>query len=258
MSPVLDSILDSVRARLGDVVAAEASLRADAADLPPARDFAAALAGRGLAVIAEIKRRSPSAGDIDPGLDPAARARSYLEGGAAAVSVLTEPDHFGGSPADLQAVRAAVPLPVLRKDFVLHPAQVWQARAWGADAVLLIAAVLDGGLLADLVRTTAEAGLTALVEVHGEDEVERAAAVGARVIGVNNRDLTTFRVDLGTAERIRPMLPPGVVTVAESGVSDPAGAARMAAAGYDAVLVGEALVRSPDPAALLRSLRGPR
>lgn len=252
---MLEGILTSVRARLGPVVASEAEWRAGARRAAPARDLAAALSGPGLAVIAEVKRRSPSRGPIDPDLDPAALAAAYERGGAAAVSVLTEPDHFGGSLADLAAVRDAVAVPVLRKDFVLHPAQVWQARAAGADAVLLITAVLDDALLAVLLEAAGEAGLTALVEVHTPDEARRAAGAGAEVIGVNNRDLGTFEVDPATAERIRPLLG-DAVAVAESGVSGPALAARMAAAGYDAILVGEAAVRAPDPAAFVAGLAG--
>jgi len=252
---MLEPILASVRARLGNVVARSDEWRGAAAGAPPARDFAGALRVPGLSVIAEVKRRSPSAGVLASGLDPASRAVAYRDGGAAALSVLTEPDHFAGAPEDLVVARLAVDLPVLRKDFVLHPAQVWQSRALGADAVLLIAAILDDVLLRDLLGEADAAGLAALVEVHDAAEAERAAAAGAGIVGVNNRDLRTFRVDLATAERLRPLLPDGAVTVAESGVSDPEAAARMADAGYDAVLVGEALVRAGDPARLVGALR---
>ncbi len=252
---MLQPILDSVRRRLPAVVASRPRLEAAAAAAPAARDLAAALAAPGLQVIAEVKRRSPSAGSLAPALDPAAQAAAYQAGGAAAVSVLTEPDHFGGSLDDLRAVRDAVDLPILRKDFTLHPAQVWEARAAGADAVLLIAAVLDDEDLAALLAAAAAAGLAALVEVHTAAEARRAAAAGAGLVGVNNRDLATFRVDLATAEAIAPELPPDAVRVAESGIGDAAGAARMARAGYHAVLVGEALVRAADPAALVAELR---
>ncbi len=252
---MLDDILGSVRSRLPAVVAGEERLRREAAARAPAADFAGALTDPGLAVIAEIKRRSPSAGTLAPDLDPAGQARRYETGGAAAISVLTEPDHFAGSLGDLQAVKAAVELPVLRKDFTLHPAQVWEARAAGADAVLLIVAILDDGDLALLLKTAAAAGLAALVEVHTAAEAERAVAAGASIVGVNNRDLTTFAVDLATAEQVAPLLDGVPVRVAESGVSDPAGAARMAAAGYHAVLVGEALVRAGDPAGMVAALR---
>jgi indole-3-glycerol phosphate synthase len=253
---VLEPILESVRAGLGPIVAAEARWREQAAGRSPARDLAAALRTPGLSVIAEVKRRSPSAGPIDPDLDPAVRAAAYERGGAAAISVLTEPEHFGGSMTDLTRARRAVALPVLRKDFVLHPAQIWEARAGGADAVLLIAAVLEDAELAAMLRTANRAGVAALVEVHTAEEGRRAAAAGAGLIGVNNRDLATFTVDLATAERLRAAIPDGAVAVAESGVSSPEAAARMAAAGYDAVLVGEALVRSADPAGLVYRLRG--
>ncbi len=252
---MLEPILDSVRRRLPAVVAARPRLEEAAAAAPAARDLPAALEAPGLQVIAEVKRRSPSAGSLAPALDPAAQAAAYQSGGAAAISVLTEPDHFGGSLDDLRAVREAVGLPILRKDFTLHPAQVWEARAAGADAVLLIAAVLGDDDLAALLGTAAAAGLAALVEVHTAAEARRAAAAGATLVGVNNRDLATFTVDLATAEAIAPDLPSDAVRVAESGIADSAGAARMAQAGYHAVLVGEALVRAGDPAALVAELR---
>ena len=255
---MLGPILDSVRTRLDSEIRRHAYWRAAAASAPPARDFGGALAAPGLSVVAEVKRRSPSAGDIDPGLDPAALAMRYAAGGAAAISVVTEPDHFGALPGDLERVRAATEIPVLRKDFILHPAQVWQARAMGADAVLLIAAILDDATLVDLAASAAETGMAALVEVHTADEARRAVDAGAAVIGVNNRDLASFRVDLGTAERLRPVLGDAAVTVAESGVSSPVAAERMRRAGYDAVLVGEAAVRSGDPQAFVASLLGSR
>lgn len=252
---MLEPILASVRARLGGVISAAADWRAAAVAAPPARDFAASLSAPGLSVIGEVKRRSPSAGVLAADLSAAQQAARYAAGGAAAISVLTEQDHFSGSTGDLTAARLAVEVPVLRKDFLLHPAQVWEARAVGADAVLLIAAILDDAALERLLGTAAEAGLAALVEVHTPEEAGRAVSAGAAVVGVNNRDLASFRVDLGTAEEIRPLLPAETVTVAESGMSGPEEAARMAAAGYDAILVGEALVRSGDPGALIAALR---
>ena len=253
---MLEPILDSVRARLPGVLARAEEWERRAVGAGTPLDFRGALTAPGLQVIAEIKRRSPSAGPLDEGLDPAARARSYRDGGAVALSVLTEPDHFGGSIEDLVAARSEAGLPTLRKDFMLHPAQILQSAALGADAVLLIAAVLEDPDLALLLETAEAVGLAALVEVHNAAEARRASAHGACLVGVNNRDLATFRVDLATAERLRPLLPDGVVAVAESGVSDRAGAARMAAAGYDAILVGEALVRAGDPADLVARLRG--
>lgn len=251
---MLGALLASARERAERLD--ESRLRAEAGALGPAADLAAALSGPGLSVIAEVKRRSPSRGDIQPGLDPSAQAAAYAAGGAAAVSVLTESRHFGGSLADLEAVRAQVRLPVLRKDFLLMPAQVWEARVVGADAVLLIVAALDDDELRRLLTVTEEAGMTALVEIHDEREAERALAAGAGVVGVNNRDLRTFTVDVGVAARLAPMLTEAEVRVAESGIDSGAAAASMAAAGYDAVLVGEALVRSADPAALVAEMVG--
>ncbi|MGF1664940.1 MAG: indole-3-glycerol phosphate synthase TrpC [Acidimicrobiia bacterium] len=251
---MLEPILETTRARLG-VLPPIAELVARSADAPPVRDLVAALAASGLGIIAEVKRRSPSRGPLALDLDPVERAGAYERGGAAAVSVLTEPDHFAGSDADLMAVRASVSLPVLRKDFTLTAAQIWEARAIGADAILLIVAALDDAILRSLLDTADEVGVAALVEVHDESEAERALQAGARIVGVNNRDLTTFHVDLATSERLAPILSGCEVTIAESGILKPADAARMAAAGYDAVLVGESLVRSGDPATALAALR---
>lgn len=225
-----------------------------AEDARPARGFRQGLEGNGLAAIAEIKRRSPSRGDIDQGLVPEKLALAYVEGGASAISILTEQDHFSGHPDDLRQVRAAVDLPLLRKDFILHPAQIWESRAMGADAVLLIVAVLDESVLRLLLEEAAAAGLEALVEVHTAAEARVAVDIGADLIGVNNRDLGTFEVDLATSERLFELLPEGAIKVAESGVSSVEGASRMAAAGFDAILVGEAAVRSSDPAAFVRAL----
>jgi indole-3-glycerol phosphate synthase len=251
---MLDAIIAAVRARLASLVEDADDLRDRAEGAAPTRDFGRALSGDGLAVIAEVKRRSPSRGPIDEGLDAPDLALRYAIGGAAAISVLTEPEFFAGSPDDLAAVRSSVDVPVLRKDFIVHPAQVWETRAMGADAVLFIVAALDDVELIGLIDTAAEAGLAALVEVHTAAEAERAVWAGARIVGVNNRDLESFEVDLSTAEKLREKLPEDVVAVAESGVSSPAGARRMAAAGYDAVLVGEAAVRAADPAQFVRSL----
>lgn len=251
---MLQTILAAAEHRI-EALPPVAELRSKALDQPEPRDFAAALRRQGLQVIAEIKRMSPSAGPLDLDLDPAGLAQAYATGGAAAISVLTEPRFFGGSLDDLAAVATRLDVPVLRKDFIIDPAQVWEARLVGADAVLLIVAALDDAALAELIGVAEDAGLAALVEVHTADEAARAIASGAAIVGVNNRDLATFVTDLGVAERISELLPDTVVRVAESGVSIPAAAARMAAAGYDAILVGEALVRSPDPANLVGRLR---
>ncbi len=220
--------------------------------------FEKALGAGGLSVVAEVKRRSPSKGEIDEIPDPVELAGRYREGGAAAVSVLTDETFFGGSLEDLRKVAAlgaeGEAFPALRKDFILHPLQVAEAAETGASAVLLIVAALGSGL-----RTLIEAadyiGLDALVEVHGEEELETAVEAGARIVGVNSRDLTTFNVDLSVAEALRPKIPGSLATVAESGIQTPADAHRMREAGYDAVLVGEALVRADDPAALIRQMK---
>jgi indole-3-glycerol phosphate synthase len=232
------------------------AVRAAAAELPRTRGLRDAVrrGPEGPRVIAEVKRRSPSKGDIRIDLDPAALAAAYAAGGASAVSVLTEPCHFAGSPDDLLAVRAAVGLPVLRKDFVTSAYQVWEARAWGADAVLLIVAALDPASLRALLTEAAEAGLDALVEVHTVPEAEVAAAAGASLVGVNARDLATLEVDPGRFAAVRQAVAAGTVLVAESGIRDPAGVRAAGDAGADAVLVGEALVRAPDPAAAVRGL----
>lgn len=254
-APMLDRLVAAARKRAGAITSSIDTMRQSVADAPAARDFGAGLVGPGLSVIAEVKRRSPSVGSIDVALDPGPLAAAYQAGGAAAVSVLTEPEHFGAEPGDLAAARAATSLPVLRKDFIVDAAQVWEARLMGADAVLLIAAMLGDGALSRLIAETREAGMAALVEAHTEREVRDAVAAGADIIGVNNRDLGSFEVDLATSERLRPLIPAGVVAVSESGVSSPQAAARMAAAGFDAVLVGEAAVRAADPASFVAALR---
>jgi indole-3-glycerol phosphate synthase len=232
-------------------------LRRTALDAPPARGFAAALrAGpAALKVIAEIKRRSPSKGDLAPDIEPDAIARAYAAGGAAALSVLTDGPYFGGSMADLQEARGATNIPALRKDFVIDEVQVYEARAVGADAILLIVAALpDDALLRDLHELALGLGLDALVEVHDEAELERAAGIGAQVVGVNSRSLQTFGEDLGVAQTLRAAIPADAVAVAESAIRSVDDAQRMADAGFDAVLVGEALVRATDPTALCAAM----
>jgi indole-3-glycerol phosphate synthase len=214
------------------------------------RDFRGALAAPGLSVIAEIKRRSPSKGPLAPDLDPALLAKAYAAGGAAALSVLTDREFFGGSPEDLAAARAAVDLPVLRKDFTLDQLDVAEARLMGADAVLLIVAVLGDSGLGALIGYAASVGLAALVEVHDEAELERALAAGAEIVGVNQRDLRTFEIDRTLAARLTARVPEGIVTVAESGIRS----ADDVPDGIDAILVGETLVTSADPSAALRNL----
>jgi indole-3-glycerol phosphate synthase len=231
-------------------------MHARARRVPVGRPFTGRLrSDPGLSVIAEIKRASPSRGPLAVDLDPALTARRYVAGGATCLSVLTDGEFFSGSPEDLAAARAAVDVPVLRKDFTVGPADVIDARLMGADAVLLIAAALSPELLGELVTLAADVGIDALVEVHDEDEAERALAAGAALVGVNQRDLVTFQVDTARAERVAKVLPDTVVRVAESGIRDRDDAARLADAGFDAVLVGEALVTAPDAAAAVAALR---
>lgn len=226
---------------------------------PPCRGFRDALAAvNGLGVIAEIKRRSPSKGDLNRGVDPVLWAQAYEEGGASCLSVLTDAEFFGGSPTDLIEARGAVAIPVLRKDFTISAKDVCDARLMGADALLLIVAALDDVELADFHDLALELGLDVLVEIHDEAEVDRALTVGARLVGVNQRDLTTFEVDQERAVRVAAALPDGVVRVAESGIGGPADAVALVAAGYHAVLVGESLMVSDDPAAAVAALRAVR
>lgn len=253
---VLDEIVRSKRDEIARLHPWRSALRKQAESAPPARDFAGGLRGERVAVIAEVKRRSPSAGWIDRDLNPAGVASLYVHGGASAVSVLTDGEYFGGSREDLESVRSAVPVPVLRKDFVLDPVQVYEARAMGADAVLLIVRILEDGALRELGALAAELGMAALVEAHDGREVERALAAGARVVGINNRDLSKFETDLGIAEALAPEVPGEVVVVGESGVETREDVDRLAAAGVDAVLVGESLVRSREAGAAVAALAG--
>ncbi|HEU5150541.1 MAG TPA: indole-3-glycerol phosphate synthase TrpC [Iamia sp.] len=261
----LDRILDAHREaaaadrrRWGAIEEAAEKAMADG----PTRGLRAALAADhaagNLAVIAEIKRRSPSKGDLAVDLVAGSVAEAYAEGGAAALSVLTDERFFGGSAADLREARGAVEVPVLRKDFTVVEADVLDARAMGADAVLLIVAALDDHQLADFRALGAELGLDVLVEAHDEREVERALGAGADLIGVNQRDLVTFEVDTDRAVRVASEIPDEVVRVAESGVRGPADARRLADAGYHAVLVGESVVTDADRTAAVRALRAAR
>ncbi len=256
------TFLSDILARKRDEVEAarravpEVELRARARDRAAPRPFEAALSLRGgpARVVAEVKRASPSAGAIRAGLDAVAQARAYATAGAAAISVLTDGPGFGGSLADLAAIRGAVEVPLLRKDFVLDRYQLLEARAHGADAALLIVAALAEPALRSLVEACGELGLGALVEVHDEREIEAALRAGARVVGVNNRNLRTFAVDLSVSERLLPGLPADVRGVAESGVRSADDARRLRRAGAANLLVGEALVRAADPGALLREM----
>ena len=253
---VLDEILEGVRADLEQrqrEVALD-RLKELARRAPSCRDALAALGGDDVAVIAEVKRGSSSRGAMAAIDDPAALATDYEAGGAQVISVLTEARWFGGSLADLAAVRSAVQVPVLRKDFIVGSYQLWEARAHGADVVLLIVAALEQNALVSLVERAASIGLLPLVEVHNEDEVIRAVDAGAKAIGVNARDLSTLEVDRRVFARLAPLIPDGIIKIAESGVRGPHDLLAYAAAGADAVLVGESLVTDKDPRAAVADL----
>ena len=246
---VLDSIIEGVRADVAarEAIVSMAEVKAAAEAAPPPLDALAALRAPDIAVIAEVKRASPSRGQLANIADAAELARAYQSGGARVISVLTEERRFHGSLADLDAVRAAVRIPVLRKDFIIRPYQIHEARAHGADMLLLIVAALEQPALESMLERTESLGMTALVEVHTEEEADRALQAGAKVIGVNARDLKTLEVDRDCFARIAPGLPSNVIRVAESGVRGRADLLAYAGAGADAVLVGEGLVTSGDP-----------
>ncbi len=256
MTATLKRILDNTRERVRCLEPRARDLEAAARAASPAPDWSAALAGTDVAVIAEVKRRSPSAGAIAPDLEPGRLAADYERGGARAVSVLTDEMHFGGSLADLEEVRRAVALPVLRKDFLVAPIQLWEAKAAGASAVLLIVRALEDTELEELSEAALELGLGRLVEVHRAGELERALALEPESVGVNSRDLDTFSVDLATIVATLREVPPGVVAVAESGLRCREDVVRVAEWGADAVLVGTALARTPDPSAAVSDLTG--
>jgi indole-3-glycerol phosphate synthase len=253
---VLDEILEGVRA---DLAARQEHIPLDqlkeaARKIAPPREVMGLLRRPDVAIIAEVKRASPSRGTLAAITDPAALARDYEAGGASVISVLTEPRRFGGSLEDLAAVRNVVSVPLLRKDFVISSYQLWEARAHGADMVLLIVAALDQNALVSLAERALSLGLVPLVEVHSEIEVARALDAGAKVIGVNARDLGTLEIDRGVFARLAPLMPPEVVKVAESGIQGPRDLLAYAAAGADAVLVGESLVTGKDPRSAVADL----
>jgi indole-3-glycerol phosphate synthase len=260
VSITTSSVLDDILATTRVVVAAakarldEASLRTRLEAAPAARDFRAVLARPGLHLIAEMKRRSPSAGELRDPYQPARLAEAFTAHGAAALSVLTETAHFGGALDDLAAARRASHLPVLRKDFVIDPYQLVEARLAGADAVLLICAILPDRLLVELLDDARALGLCALVEVHDAEEVERALAAGADVVGINNRDLRTLRTDPAITALLRPLIPPDRLVISESGIRSRHDLDRLRELGVHAVLVGEAILRSADLEAKVREL----
>ena len=253
---VLDEILEGVRADLTErqrTVPLD-GLKEAAGKAPAARNVVAAFKGGDVAVIAEVKRASPSKGALAAIADPASLAMDYEAGGARVISVLTEPRRFGGSLEDLAAVREAVQVPVLRKDFIVSSYQLWEARAYGADMVLLIVAALEQNALVSLVERALSIDLVPLVEVHTEDELDRALDAGARVLGVNARNLATLEVDRSVFGRLAPRVPEGIVKIAESGIRGPHDLLAYAAAGADAVLVGESLVTGKDPRSAVADL----
>ncbi len=258
---ILDKILASkreeIQRRKALVPAAELEKRLDGAPAP--RDFAGAIPRRqdgAIRLVAEFKRASPSRGVIRADLGPAQVARLYAGAGAAAMSVLTDAAYFRGSFDDLRSAREAVTIPVLQKDFILDDYQLLEARIAGADAILLIAAALAGDELVRLHKRAAELGLAALVEVHDESDLDRALAIQPKIVGINNRDLRTFAVDLATTFRLRPSIPPSVIVVSESGIRSRADALKLQEAGVDAMLVGERLMRQPDPGRAATELLG--
>lgn len=254
---ILERILRAKRSEVARLQPRAADLRHQVADADPVRGFAAALRRAGeVRLIAEIKRRSPSAGEIRPGADPATVAWDYERAGAAALSVLTDAEFFGGDLDALRRARAATSLPALRKDFVVDALQIWEARAAGADAVLLIVRALSQSELRDLMALAGELGLDALVEAHDEAEIDRALDAGARLLGINHRDLDTLRIDPELTVRMAPRIPPEITLVGESGIHTGADVDRLGAAGVDAILVGESLMRQPDIAAAASALVG--
>lgn len=254
---ILDRIVATKRDEVRHAVPRLGEYRDIARQAQAPRGFAAALRRPGeVRLLAEVKRRSPSAGDIRPGANPVEIARAYMDGGAAALSVLTDREYFGGDLDFLRAVREEVPVPVIRKDFLIHPVQVWEARAAGADAVLLIVRILEQPLLEELHGLAVELGMDALVEAHTAEELDRALAAGATLVGVNNRDLDTFVTDLDLCVRLAPRVPAPVTYVGESGIRTAADVDRLGAAGIDAILVGESLMRQPDVRAAAAALVG--
>ncbi len=256
---ILQRIVETKRAEVEELRRSMADLRDRAEGAPPARDFVGSLeGGDGVAVIAEIKRRSPGAGEIRTDLDPLRLGPRYEAGGAAALSVLTDVEYFGGSLGDLTAVRGLVRIPVLRKDFIIDESQVYEARVAGADAILLIVRILDDSRLLSLRTLAEELGMSVLVETHDGAEVDRGLAAGAQLLGINNRNLRTFETRIDVTLSLAAQVPCGVVLVSESGIHTPADVRSVGESGVDAVLVGESLLRQEDPGAGVTSLVGQR
>jgi indole-3-glycerol phosphate synthase len=253
---MLDKIVAQKREEVKQrkTVATMAYLQECIARQKPALDLALALKGDHIRLIAEVKQASPSQGVLIPNFNPIELARTYAEGGAAAISVLTEANYFGGNVEHLAAIKEAVGLPLLRKDFIFDPYQVYESRAYGADALLLIATILSQGQLEELISLSHSVDLKCLVEVHNEGEVERAVLSAAEIIGINNRDLNTFAVDINTTRRLRPLVPKEKITVSESGIKNRRDIEKLRKWRVDAVLVGEALVTASDVRAKMKEL----
>lgn len=252
----IEAIIALTRSRVHNLRGRGRELERLAAAAPAPPPFGPSVAGKSVGVIAEVKRRSPSAGDIRADLDPARHATAYQAGGAVAVSVLTEEAHFGGSLKDLEQVTRAISIPALRKDFIIDELQLFEARAAGASLVLLIVRALTDEELRRLAAAANGLGLATLVEAHNRKELDRALVVSPTAVGINNRDLSTFVTDLKVAEALIPSVPKGILAVAESGIEERGAVARAAAAGADLVLVGEAVAKADDPAAAVRALSG--
>lgn len=258
LSGILADIVETKRNEISELRSRAALLEQQAFERKaPVRAFGQALRNHKPAIIAEIKKASPSKGLLQPDFHPAFIAHAYEQGGAACLSVLTDKQYFQGSLLDLDAARAAVALPVLRKDFTLDRVQVFEAVAHGADAILLIAAILDEAQLQSLRELAESFGLACLVEVHNADELQKSVSSGARIVGVNNRDLNTFEVSLDTSIRLSYLMPSDIIRVSESGIATPADVAVLAEAGFSAFLVGETLMRSNDPRSALQQLLRP-
>jgi indole-3-glycerol phosphate synthase len=256
-SGILDRIVETKKAEVSLLRSRRREFEDRLPDAPPARDLAKALARPGeVALMAEVKRRSPGAGPIRPDLVPADLATAYESSGASAISVLTDRDYFGGGIDDLTSVRGAVGIPVFRKDFIIDEVQILEARAAGADGMLLIARILDGQTLGRLHRFAVDVGLTPLVEVHGQEEVDKALAGGARIIGINNRNLQTFQTSLSVTLDLFPSIPEDVVVISESGIRTAAEVDRLGSAGVHGILVGETILRADDPGVAVKQLAG--
>ena len=253
---ILDRIVETKHGEVRGLTARAGELRDRARDARDPVAFAEAIPAGQVGVIAEVKRRSPGAGPIRPDLDPIALAASYEVQGAMAISVLTDRDYFGGGLEDLVAVRGRTSVPLLRKDFMIDPLQIVEARGAGADLILLIVRILSDSQLSEFRELTEELGMTALVEVHDAEEMDRALACGAGLIGINNRDLSTFHTDLAVTESLLEMVPPGTVVISESGIRSGDDVSRLGRSGVHGVLVGESILRAPDPAVKLRELSG--